>query len=490
MASTKRKTAHALHDLAVHFISLVEHPAHRRAFLAKRAVREGLAVVEKSVRIVKQDAGRKMVYGVVLVPGEVDDEGDTITREEIEKSAYAFMQAGRIGQIDSDHDAEAGKGFVAESWLVRRGDPLFGEEPEGAWAVGVKVTDKATWKRVKKGTLTGFSVSGVAKRVPVKVGEGDTTTEDEMTDVEKGAVPQDGDAAEQVADQVAERFADRVIAKLKAHFGSGEVEKARRRRSPEVQEKKNAGVTLGERIKVLRDEHGLTNADLSEAADRSERTIGRIISGEVERPADEVLEGLAGVLGVKVKALKALRGSGTVEKRRRRDETERGREGAGEGGREGPPAAVEKSFKEKLLQQQLWSITSALSDSIREALSDEEVTDKVAAVRAVADEFTEWLESHVGEAVKKGAGEPKRRGDEETGVPAAMGQARDLPVRVEKALLPLREQVEAVAETVRVLSERLETVEKQTPGRQTVLGGDGEAVEKSEKGFRGLAISL
>jgi len=53
---------------------------------------------------------------------------------------------GRTQQIDADHDGEVKKGFVAESWIVRQGDPLFAEEPEGAWVVGIKVIDEATWK--------------------------------------------------------------------------------------------------------------------------------------------------------------------------------------------------------------------------------------------------------------------------------------------------------------------------------------------------------
>lgn len=75
--------------------------------------------------------GCVVVYGVVLALDELDDEKDTIDRAEIEKAAYAFMLAGRTQQIDADHDGEVKKGFVAESWIVRQGDPLFVEEPKG-----------------------------------------------------------------------------------------------------------------------------------------------------------------------------------------------------------------------------------------------------------------------------------------------------------------------------------------------------------------------
>ncbi len=117
--------AQALSGLKVHFISLVESPANKRQFLVKQAALEdGVEIVEKTVRIAKSDSKQRVAYGIVLAPDEVDDEHDTISTEEIEKAAYAFMQAGRSQQVDSDHDGSAGKGFVAESWLVRVGDPL------------------------------------------------------------------------------------------------------------------------------------------------------------------------------------------------------------------------------------------------------------------------------------------------------------------------------------------------------------------------------
>jgi len=86
----------ALSRLTVHFISLVESPANKRQFLVKQAALEdGVEVVEKTVRIVKSDTKRRVAYGIVLAPDEIDDEQDTISKEEIEKAAYAFMQAGQ-----------------------------------------------------------------------------------------------------------------------------------------------------------------------------------------------------------------------------------------------------------------------------------------------------------------------------------------------------------------------------------------------------------
>ncbi len=80
--------AKALSELKVHFISLVESPANKRQFLVKQAgLEDEVEVVEKTVRIVKSDSKRRVAYGIVLAPDEVDDDHDTISKEEIEKAA-------------------------------------------------------------------------------------------------------------------------------------------------------------------------------------------------------------------------------------------------------------------------------------------------------------------------------------------------------------------------------------------------------------------
>lgn len=159
----QRPARRRLRDIQVHFLSLVPAAANQRTVLVKSASQSGRVVLEKELRIEKADAARHTVYGVVYAPDETDTEGDTVSAADIQKAAYAFMREGRTGQVDSDHDGEAGKGYVAESWLVRPRDPLFPDEPPGTWAVGVKVTDPATWQRVERGELRGLSMAGLAR---------------------------------------------------------------------------------------------------------------------------------------------------------------------------------------------------------------------------------------------------------------------------------------------------------------------------------------
>ena len=94
---------HRIEDLSVAFISLVEAPANQRSLLVKSASADQ-QVFERQVVIAKQDAARRMAYGLVLVPDEVDDWKDTISGEEIEKAAYAFMRSGATTQIDAALD--------------------------------------------------------------------------------------------------------------------------------------------------------------------------------------------------------------------------------------------------------------------------------------------------------------------------------------------------------------------------------------------------
>ena len=174
MAEKERGTSSAdspgrqLTDLQVHFISLVESAANGRTFLAKEAKASGLDVIRKDVPILKTDDVRHMVYGIVYAPDETDSQGDTMKAEDIEKAAYDFMRKRRTTAVDTDHNFEEGSGFVAESWLVKEDDCLFPEEIEGAWAVGIKVTDIETWKRVEKGELKGLSLAGLARVVDLE----------------------------------------------------------------------------------------------------------------------------------------------------------------------------------------------------------------------------------------------------------------------------------------------------------------------------------
>ena len=133
----------------------------------------------------KVDDEKRQVFGwasIVSVDGKpvIDRQGDVIELEEIEKSAYDYVINSRTGGRQHRRDVD-GKAFKAsdmiESLVVtpekREHLGLPSDSPTGWW-VGFKVHDDDTWAAVKRGEVTGFSIHGTGKRVPI---EGDFTPE-------------------------------------------------------------------------------------------------------------------------------------------------------------------------------------------------------------------------------------------------------------------------------------------------------------------------
>lgn len=118
------------------------------------------------ISIKKADAAQQIVFGEVYVPDVNDSQGDRMTAEEIQKTAYLFMQKGRLAKIDTNHNLKVNGSYVVENFIARDGDPTF---IPGSWVVGVKIPDKATWEMVEKGELNGFSFDGSGFREEVEV---------------------------------------------------------------------------------------------------------------------------------------------------------------------------------------------------------------------------------------------------------------------------------------------------------------------------------
>jgi len=148
-----------LKNLRVTWISLVETPATGKGLTLKSADAAG-----RDFAIRKMDGDLMRAYGIVYAPDQVDSQGDSADADTIRVAANEFMRSGRTRNVDEDHGFDEAMAYVAESWLVRSGDPMFGDEPEGAWAVGIQVGDVDLWARLKSGDLTGLSLAGVAQR--------------------------------------------------------------------------------------------------------------------------------------------------------------------------------------------------------------------------------------------------------------------------------------------------------------------------------------
>ncbi len=114
--------------------------------------------------MIKTDLKKGIVYGIVYSPDDVDTQGDCASAEEIVKASYEFMKSRNTLNVDKDHSFEVEKAFVCESWIIKANDPLFPNEKEGTWAVGIKLEDEELKKAVKKGEIAGLSMAGSAYR--------------------------------------------------------------------------------------------------------------------------------------------------------------------------------------------------------------------------------------------------------------------------------------------------------------------------------------
>lgn len=152
--------ARVLSDIDVTFISLVDKGANQKTIIWKAAGESAEPAFKRTIDVVKTDADKRLVYGIVYAPDEWDAHEDTASASEIEKAAHLFMKAARTQKVDKQHDLSADEGYVAESWIVREGDSLFKEV--GAWAVAIKVENDETWDMVKSGEIAGISLYGTA----------------------------------------------------------------------------------------------------------------------------------------------------------------------------------------------------------------------------------------------------------------------------------------------------------------------------------------
>lgn len=157
---------HLLKDIKVEFISLVKAGANGKQIIFKSKDKD--FDWDKEIKIAKRDMEKGIVYGIVYSPEEVDSQGDFTTKEEIEKAAYEFMKNLNLHNVDKDHDFQKRDAFVCESWIVRKDDPLFPDEKEGSWAVGIKLESEELKEAVQKGEIQGISMAGEAVREKVE----------------------------------------------------------------------------------------------------------------------------------------------------------------------------------------------------------------------------------------------------------------------------------------------------------------------------------
>lgn len=119
--------------------------------------------MENKVGIVIKSEDKRLVYGEVYAPMQVDTQGEAMTADQIEQMAHRFLSKGLVSNIDVDHECAESGSVVVESFIARTSDP--DGFIEGSWVLGVKVSSDL-WESVKSGELNGFSFHALTKKVP------------------------------------------------------------------------------------------------------------------------------------------------------------------------------------------------------------------------------------------------------------------------------------------------------------------------------------
>lgn len=118
------------------------------------------------VPIAKTAPYKQIVYGVALVPGVADMQGDVMTQDDIEAAAHGYLGTSRV--IGSEHgapiEAHPVESYIAPQDLTFDGPQGRTSVPKGSWILGVKITDPGQWARVLSEDYNAFSVGGFGLR--------------------------------------------------------------------------------------------------------------------------------------------------------------------------------------------------------------------------------------------------------------------------------------------------------------------------------------
>ena len=115
--------------------------------------------------VAKAEEEKRIVFGVVLEPDEVDAQGDTISAEEIEEAAHLwlarFQNRGLMHRQLVNSQVEIFESYIAPADLTINGQRV----KKGSWLLMYHILSDELWRRIKSGELTGFSMGGFARRV-------------------------------------------------------------------------------------------------------------------------------------------------------------------------------------------------------------------------------------------------------------------------------------------------------------------------------------
>jgi cation transport regulator ChaB len=117
--------------------------------------------VVKEVRFLKADGEKRLVYGVVMEPNEIDSQGDMTSADEIEVACHEFMVQKQALDLNHEREIEKGEAAIVENYIAPQNLSFDqGTALAGSWIMVTKVFADDMWQAIKEGELTGYSIKG------------------------------------------------------------------------------------------------------------------------------------------------------------------------------------------------------------------------------------------------------------------------------------------------------------------------------------------
>jgi len=116
---------------------------------------------------------QRLVVGVVLEPTAdprvgADLQGDVYPSPEVAGAERSWRENGETIFRQHEHNITSSVEIV-QSWITPCDVVISGQRVvAGSWLLAVRILDDELWAAAKDGTVTGFSVGGSARRVPLK----------------------------------------------------------------------------------------------------------------------------------------------------------------------------------------------------------------------------------------------------------------------------------------------------------------------------------
>lgn len=280
------------------------------SFVSEPAIEEDFITLSKKQLPIKLNHEKQIVTGAALIPDKhilrISPQGEfyniVFSSEIIEKIRDKFHRLNFTQNTNDEHLTDLEGNFLVESWIVSDSNKDktaalgLNEVPAGTWVTSYKITNSEYWDEfIKSGKRLGFSIEGFFGLDLIDEAELKKANHNKMNKFEKFyeliksfILSNDAEEMAEAVDMDGENCPDCPNKEEGEKLGT------------------NGGRWLSDRIDEMVTEEmtrGDIIAQVASAAGVDESTINQIISGEIDCPPLERLEGFASVMGVEIETV-------------------------------------------------------------------------------------------------------------------------------------------------------------------------------------------